>query len=114
MRLLIVECRFDSYRRSSHYKCGNHGWVFLHICTLFNKMKFLKSLPAVFQSKINWLCPYPLMVGEAICNRSIPVRIGVGALGRIKLSIKLQLVSRCVCTSRGNAWNMLLINEKMV
>ena len=54
------------------------------------------------------------MVGEAICNRSIPVRIGVGALGRIKLSIKLQLVSGCVCTSRGNAWNMLLINEKMV
>ena len=79
-----------------------------------NKMKFLKSLPAVFQSKINWLCPYPLMVGEAICNRSIPVRIGVGALDRIKLSIRLQLVSGCVCTSRGNAWNMLLINEKMV
>ena len=54
------------------------------------------------------------MVGEAICNRSIPVRIGVGALDRIKLSIRLQLVSGCVCTSRGNAWNMLLINEKMV
>ena len=41
-------------------RCGNHGWVFLHIVPHLgqNKMKFLKSLPAVFQSKINWLWGY--------------------------------------------------------
>ena len=89
---------------------------FLHIVPHLgqNKMKFLKSLPAVFQSKINWLCRRSSIGRAADLCQQVTGSIPVVGFDRIKLSIKMQLVSGCVCTSRGNAWNMLLINEKMV